>query len=345
MPVPRPISPQAAARIRRRLLGWYRRAARNLPWRGTRDPYRIWVAEIMLQQTRAAAVAPYYARFLARFPNVAALAAAGERQVLACWSGLGYYGRARRLRQAARLILRRGGFPKDSAGWRALPGVGDYTAAAIASIAFRRPRPALDGNGLRVLSRLAAEHGASSAARRRLEALAEGLLDREDPGGFNQALMDLGATLCTPRRPQCPRCPLAQDCEARRLGLEGELPRRQRRPATLARTRTLLLIERDGALLLRKLGRGRLKGFWELPEAGSMPEARLRRRLGEFRHGITRYDYRIEVWEAALEGAPPGARWFPRDRLAEWPVSTATRKALALAEDRAAASLRRPAVS
>jgi len=300
----------------------------------------------MLQQTRAAAVAPYYARFLARFPNVAALAAAGEQQVLACWSGLGYYGRARRLRQAARRILRRGGFPKDYAGWRALPGVGNYTAAAIASIAFRRPRPALDGNGLRVLARLAGEQEAlnAAAARRRLQALAEELLDRADPGGFNQALMDLGATLCTPRGPQCPRCPLARDCQARQLGLEGELPRRQRRPATWIQSRTLLLVARDGALLLRRIGRGRLKGFWELPEASGIPEARLRRRLGEFRHRITRYDYRIEVWEAVLEGTPPGGRWRPLGRLAELPLSTATRKALALAEDCAAGSTGRPAV-
>jgi len=183
----------------------------------------------MLQQTRVAVVIPYYRRFVKRFPNVQALAAAREEDVLALWSGLGYYSRARNLHKAARQVAA-GGLPRDSESLRALPGVGAYTAAAIASIAFNQPRAVLDGNVLRVLSRLTEETGdvRSAAARKRLEQWAERLLERKAPGRFNQALMELGATVCLPRNPKCATCPIAADCLARRHGTQDRLPVRRR---------------------------------------------------------------------------------------------------------------------
>ena len=205
-------APGPAARIGRLLLAWYARGHRDLPWRDTRDPYRIWVSEIMLQQTRAQAVIPYYHRFLERFPSVEALAAAAEDEVLALWSGLGYYSRARNLRLAARQIVDSGGFPRSYEGIRGLPGIGDYTAAAVASIAFDLPYAVLDGNVLRVVARVANDAADISAARtrERFRAMAQGWLDAAiEPGHFNQALMELGATVCLPRKPLCLVCPLA----------------------------------------------------------------------------------------------------------------------------------------
>src|SRR3984885_2087066 len=194
-----------ASWIRRKLLEWYRKHKRDLPWRRTQDPYRIWISEVMLQQTRVAAVIPYYERFLTLFPNASALASAAEQNLLAAWAGLGYYSRARNLQKAARAIVELPRFPKDYAALRQLPGVGDYTAAAVASIAFGAPHAVLEGNVLRVLSRLVAERGdiKSQVVRRSLGALAETLLDRRRPGEFNQALMELGATVCLPKQPLC----------------------------------------------------------------------------------------------------------------------------------------------
>ena len=198
--------------ISRPLIAWYERVHRDLPWRRTSDPYRVWVSEIMLQQTRAQAVVPYFERFLDRFPTVDALAAAHEEDALALWSGLGYYSRARNLVRAARTIHAAGAFPDDRAGLRALPGVGDYTAAAIASIAFGRPHAVLDGNVLRVVARVendAAEIG-SARTRERFRAIAQAWLDPLRPGAFNQALMELGATVCLPKNPRCSACPLSR---------------------------------------------------------------------------------------------------------------------------------------
>src|SRR5690349_5158936 len=201
----------AGHRIAGLLGAWYARGHRDLPWRSTGDPYRIWVSEIMLQQTRAQAVIPYYERFLTRFPSVPALAAAKEDEVLALWSGLGYYSRARNLLRAARQIAAAGSFPSDYDAIRALPGIGDYTAAAVASIAFGRPHAVLDGNVLRVVARM--ENDAadirSSRTRERFREIAQSWLDPRDPGHFNQALMELGATVCLPRNPLCLVCPLA----------------------------------------------------------------------------------------------------------------------------------------
>ena len=312
---------------------WYQRERRDLPWRRNRDPYRIWISEIMLQQTRVAAAIPYYERFLERFPKVEALAAAREEEVLACWSGLGYYARARNLLRAARRIVETGGFPRDYESIRKLPGIGDYTAAAIVSIAFGLPRAALDGNAIRVLARLVEERGdtASAKTRKRLEVAAARLLDRKRPGEFNQALMELGATICLPRDPQCERCPLSASCQARRKGVERELPVKRRRAQSVRIAKTLLVIRKGGRLLLRKrdAGSARMGGFWELPEAELLPEAVLGGRVTTVGHTITNYRYRLSIVTATLRRAPRGFSWIETAELSRIPLSTATRKALA----------------
>src|SRR6516225_9136666 len=211
------LKPQTAnreERIAEALLAWYRRGHRDLPWRRTRDPFRIWVSEIMLQQTRAQAVIPYFERFLARFPDVESLARADEEEVLTLWSGLGYYSRARNLRGAAIVMRAAGGFPRDYAAIRQLPGVGEYTASAIASIAFGLPHAVLDGNVLRVVARVENDFSdiASPATRERFRSLVQKWLDQRYPGEFNQALMELGAMVCLPRNPSCLVCPLAACC-------------------------------------------------------------------------------------------------------------------------------------
>src|SRR5215469_4086677 len=199
--------------FRSRLLAWYGENARDLPWRKDRDPYRVWISEIMLQQTRVAAVIEHYHRFLRRFPTVGKLAAARESSVLAAWSGLGYYRRARMLHAAAKVVAYKlgGEFPRTSAGWRDLPGIGPYTAAAMASIAFDEPAAAVDGNVERVIERIAGD----GFSRRLLWKTAERLLDRDRPGDFNQAMMELGATVCTPRAPACVTCPVVELCLTR----------------------------------------------------------------------------------------------------------------------------------
>jgi A/G-specific adenine glycosylase len=320
--------------IRRRLLAWYRKHKRDLPWRRTEDPYRIWISEIMLQQTRVAAVLPYYARFLARFPDVEALAEAAEQDLLAAWAGLGYYSRARNLQKAAKKIVERGEFPRDHSSLRELPGVGEYTAAAVASIAFGLPHAVLDGNVARVLSRLAPELGdiKSDAVRKRLRANAEVLLDRKRPGEFNQALMELGATVCVPKRPLCERCPVRLYCEARKQGLENQLPVRGARPSAEQREKKLLVIEKAGKVLFwqRPAESSLLATFWELPEREQLPGAEVIDYAGAFRHTIVNTTYFVEVCRATVRSRPSGFRWLAKSRLLDVPVSTTARKALAL---------------
>ncbi len=242
------LSGQEIQQFRRDLLGWFAVHQRTLPWRETRDPYRIWVSEIMLQQTRVAAVIPYYQRFLGRFPDFRALASASEPELLGHWAGLGYYYRARNMQQAARLMQDRGSFPATYQDIRDLPGVGDYTAAAISSIAFDLPHAALDGNVLRVLSRVLEERTniASGPGRRRFAALAQRMLDSERPGAFNQAMMELGATVCLPKNPQCLLCPVAKFCRARASGMQNELPVKAVRTAMVQERRAVFWIERGG---------------------------------------------------------------------------------------------------
>jgi A/G-specific adenine glycosylase len=223
--------------FRKQLLGWFRQFQRDLPWRRTTDPYRIWLSEIMLQQTRVTAVIPYYERFLRRFPDVQALAAAAGEEVLRLWSGLGYYSRARNLQKAAQQIMAKHGgqFPARFEDALALPGIGNYTAAAILSIAYGKKLAVLDGNVARVLARLGAIHGDIREPQRwqRLQKTADGLLDVKSPGDWNQAMMELGATLCTPKSPQCLLCPVAQFCEGRKQGIAEFLPEKRRKRATV----------------------------------------------------------------------------------------------------------------
>ena len=323
------------APIQRALLDWFAQNAQDLPWRRTKDPYAVWVSEIMLQQTRVAAVVPYYQRFLDRFPGVASLADAPEDALLALWSGLGYYSRARNMRKAAGQIVELGGFPAGYDAIRRLPGVGDYTAAAVASIAFGLPHAVLDGNVLRVLSRVSADSGdiRSSITKDRLRGLAGRLLDRKRPGAFNQAMMELGATLCLPRAPKCPDCPISRFCEALRLGKQDVLPAKSRPAAQVRETKTLLWIERKGSLLLwKRTGQGRMRGFWELPDATQLPGAAVLATIGKFRHSITRYDITVTVVSARLRRVPGGFCWVPMDRADKFPLSTMTRKALACSQ-------------
>ena len=310
------------------LIDWYRAHRRDLPWRRTADPYAIWISEIMLQQTRVAAVIPYYEKFLAAFPDAAALAAAPEEQVLAQWAGLGYYSRAHNLQKACKILATLPAFPCDYSTMRALPGIGDYTAAAISSIAFGLPHAAVDGNVRRVVVRLTNNDDADAQSH------ADRLLDREDPGRWNQAMMELGATVCTPRDPQCGACPLAQFCGARRYGTAVLIPSKKIKPAPERLQRKLLLIEHRRRLLL--VPSVRVPGFWDLPE--KFPGAVRGVRIGEFRHTIQHRHYRFEVHTGVLRSAAaPGGeriRWAARQKLHEIPLSTTAKKALRCLKDR-----------
>ena len=320
------------------LVAWYRRGHRDLPWRRTADPYAIWVSEIMLQQTRAVAVIPYYLRFLERFPAVEALAAAPEDAVLALWSGLGYYSRARNLHRAARRVVELGGFPRGYERLRELPGIGDYTAAAVASIAFGERRAVVDGNVLRVVARVTGDASdiASPRTRERFREVAQGWMGRRDPAVFNQAMMELGATICLPRNPLCQACPVAAECRARAAGTAAQLPVKlgRRPPVQLA---GLLLVVRRGRRVLLRQREGhirRMAGFWDLPGPEDLPAAKPGVALGMFRHTITHHHYR---WTVAIARAPRAmpadARfgWFEAAQLMEIPLSTTARKGLKLA--------------
>jgi A/G-specific adenine glycosylase len=306
------------AAIRKQLARWYRRNKRDLPWRRTSDPYAIWISEIMLQQTRVAAVIPYYERFLGRFPRPEDLALAPEAEVLAMWAGLGYYSRARNLQKAAGQIVEAGRFPRDYTGIQALSGVGDYTAAAVASIAFGLPYAAIDGNVRRVVCRLTGQPEPDMARE------AAALLDRRQPGQSNQALMELGALVCLPREPRCGECPVKLVCAAHRLGRQAELPVPRKKTASVRRERTLLVIRRRGHILL--IPSARVRGFWELPEP--FEGARQGARLGSFRHAITTSQYLFEVREAKTAILPRGSQWWDESQLGKIPFSTASKKAL-----------------
>jgi A/G-specific adenine glycosylase len=321
-----PILPPAAP-----LLDWYDRHRRTLPFRsrdGRPDPYQVWLSEVMLQQTTVAAVGPRFDRFLARFPDVAALAAAPEAAVREEWAGLGYYARARNLHACARAVAAAGGFPSSVEGLRALPGIGPYTAAAVAAIAFGEPILPVDGNVERVVARLAAETTPLPQARPRLAALAGGFMAdaaaRARPGDFAQALFDLGATLCTPRTPACALCPWRGDCAAQRQGLQAELPRKAaKRPRPLRHGVHFLLRDAAGQLLLRRRPpQGLLGGMLELPgtpwrdtpwsTAEALPLAP-RAGLawvpvpGVARHGFTHFELEMQLLTAAVPLLAPAA--------------------------------------
>ncbi len=350
--------------ISARLLAWYGRAGRDLPWRRTRDPYRIWLSEIMLQQTGVAAVIPYYDRFLARFPEVAALAAAPVEEVIALWAGLGYYSRAQNLHAAARRVVERhgGAFPADLQALTELPGIGRSTAGAILAIAFDRPAPILDGNVRRVLARLFAleENPRRPAAERQLWGWAEALTPADRPHDYTQAIMDLGATVCTPRRPACERCPLEALCRARALGRQNDLPQKREKKAVPTVTRVALLLTRDGRFLVRRRPLcGMLGGLWEFPggevPVGETPAEAAAAQLGEFgaagpaeaaggvTHAYSHFRLDLHLFRAAAgrslqvaEGEE--SRWLTPAELADWPLHGAHKKALPLLTE----SSRRP---
>jgi A/G-specific adenine glycosylase len=308
--------------LRRTLLRWYDQHRRDLPWRREPDPYRVWVSEIMLQQTRVAAVLDHYARWMQRFPTVQDLAGAREQSVLAMWSGLGYYHRARRLHQAAKVIVRErnGELPTTAEAWRELPGIGRYTGAAIASIAFGESVAVVDGNVERVLDRMFCPTDNREGNWQRAEAL----LDRTRPGDFNQAVMELGATICTPRAPQCLICPLNYWCESR--GDELAKPRATRRRKELHYA--LACDGRSVLLVQRPHDAKRMAGMWELPELDAAPG---KQPLATFRHSITDTDYEVAIHpagDALIHSVNGNARWFSRKQWEKMALTGLTRKVL-----------------
>lgn len=322
--------PSETILFRRSLLEWYGRHRRDLPWRRLNDPYAIWVSEIMLQQTRVAAVIPFYERFLRRFPTFHELAAADESVLLTHWAGLGYYYRARNMQKAAQMMVASGRFPEKYENILALPGIGEYTAAAVGSISFGLPYPVVDGNVYRVLSRVAADpvNIASSKARSHFTRLAAELLDPADPGGFNQAVMELGATVCLPKRPMCLVCPVAGLCKARQAGTEDQFPVKSKPQKSVDETRVLYWVERDGCLLLwqRPDSSKLMPGFWELPEAAQLPFAKQSPPSARFRHGITFHNYEFLVSRTKADDIG-GCQFVELSRLDEMPLSTIVRKA------------------
>jgi len=314
--------------LARKLLDWYAHNARQLPWRGHPDAYAVWVSEVMLQQTRVETVIPYFERWMARFPTLASLAAASEQEALALWEGLGYYSRARNLHKAARIVAAEQGgqLPRDPASLRRLPGIGRYTAAAIASIAFGMDTATLDGNLKRVFARLfnVEEAADSPAGEKRLWALAEEHLPPGRAGDYNQALMDLGATLCLPRAPRCPLCPLGELCQARALGLQEARPVQTPKKEIPHHTVTAAVIRRAGRVLLAKRpAGGLLGGLWEFPggkvEPGESLPAALRREIreelaadihvgepfGVYRHAYTHFRITLHAFLCTLDGSEP----------------------------------------
>jgi A/G-specific adenine glycosylase len=348
--------PAIARALRRDLLRWYRREKRDLPWRASRDPYRIWISEAMLQQTRVETVIGYYGRFLARFPTVESLARAKPDDVLAVWSGLGYYRRARSLQEAARAIVERHGgrFPRSREELLELPGIGPYTAGAVASIAFDEPEPLVDGNVARVLSRVFALDGAPDSAGQRegLWSLAGDLVPERGAGQWNQALMEFGALVCTPRDPPCGRCPIATRCRALLQGRVGELPLRAVRAASIPVQVVVLAVRRQGRWLLeRRPAAGRMAGLWQLPTTEIHPvpargrdelvrgklfpirapkALRAGPTLCEVRHTITNHRIRAVVKRGTLSARRPPAplAWVSGRGLTALPLTGMTRKCL-----------------
>ena len=337
--------------LRRRLLTWYRRNRRDLPWRRSRDPYAIWVSETMLQQTQVKTVLPYYSRFMRSFPTVQSLARAPLQRVLRLWSGLGYYRRAENLHKAARRIVRQhdGIVPREYTELRALPGIGDYTAGALLSIAFGEKYPAVDGNVRRVLSRLFL-----TKSNQEVHSYAAKLAKTSQPGNLNQALMELGATVCTPKDPRCDGCPVASECRGR--AQSGPLPlSAQRAKLTFHEVAwPLAIVNHKGKILLRRRqANGLLAKLWELPgvetEPRTKPEAVIRQELrplsvaglvpqplGELRHSITNrrihapvLRYRWPINKAAPESKPEW-RWIAPTELHRYATSALTSKAVKL---------------
>jgi A/G-specific adenine glycosylase len=350
------VEPARRESLRASLLAWYDRQKRDLPWRRTRDPYAIWLSEVMLQQTQVATVIPYWERFLQRFPTVEALAAAPLPDVLAGWRGLGYYSRARNLHRAAQEIVSRfgGRLPSTAAELLSLPGFGRYTAGAVASIAFGEPAPLVDGNVARVLSRIFEVEGAPGdrAREARLWELATALVPGERPGDFNQALMEHGATVCRPENPLCLLCPVREECLAYLHGRVAELPPAKVRAAPKRMTLAVAVWTHEGRLLLaRRAEKGLFGGLWELPaaevqddtadpeSAAKLAEAlgtdvAVRGHLGTVRRQLTHRSLSLRLLRVTGQQHPTRApafqelRWCTPDEASSLGMSTAMHKAL-----------------
>jgi A/G-specific adenine glycosylase len=342
--------------FQRQLLRWYRRHKRALPWRRTSDPYLIWISEIMLQQTQVATVVPYFTRFVAAFPTLVALAEADEREVLRQWEGLGYYRRARQLHSAARVVVDRfrGEFPRDLDAARQLPGIGRYTAGAIVSIAFDMPAPILEANTVRLFSRLIALRDAphSSSAQQLLWRMAERVIPRRQCGVFNQALMELGSLLCTPRLPRCQECPVCDLCAAFRSGDQEQIPKARAKPRTEAVNEAAIAVCRGGKVLLRRCTTGeRWAGLWdflrfpvEARRGSALGRELLEKierhsgllveppsRIATLKHGVTRFRitldcYLTEPIDSKRKLAPGTWKWVRPIDLEQFPLSVTGRK-------------------
>ena len=341
-------------RMRPRLRNWYRRCARDLPWRRTRDPYAIWVSEIMLQQTQVATVIPYFERFLAALPDIESLAAAKEEQVLRLWEGLGYYRRARQLHRAAQWIVaeHQGEFPTAANAVRALPGIGRYTAGAILSISQDAREPILEANTIRLLSRWLAYDGdpASSNGQELLWRFAEQLLPNKAVGLFNQALMELGSEVCRPRDPDCDHCPAAELCATNREGLQAIIPRPKKKTRYEVVQHACVIVWRGPQVLLRHCGKDeRWSGLWDFPRfavqsrRGQTLDAELAEQvnrqtgirikpgaaLATLKHGVTRFRITLSCYQAEyLDGSrrKKDQRWVLPAELQEFPLSATGRK-------------------
>ncbi len=339
----------------RRLRAWFRKNARDLPWRRCKDPYRIWVSEIMLQQTQVATVVPYFERFMTRFPDVRSLAEADEQEVLRLWEGLGYYRRARQLHAAAQFIMHRhaGRFPRDSEDVQALPGIGRYTAGAILSIAHDDRLPILEANTIRLYSRLVAyrQDPRRSAGQQHLWSFAEFVLPVKAVGDVNQAMMELGSTICQPRQPACDRCPLESLCAARRLGIQESLPVRGKKTAYEPLSEAAVVVRHNGRVLLRQCAaEERWAGLWDFPRfavkesegEGLWEELRSNvqrltglsilpgSRLMTLRHGVTRFRITLICHEATVDQGrlrkDASLRWTRPSQLHELPLSVTGRR-------------------
>jgi A/G-specific adenine glycosylase len=340
---------QDARTLSHQLLDWYDRHARVMPWRvppadraaGIRpDPYRVWLSEVMLQQTTVAAVKDYFHRFTTRWPTVAALAAAEDAAVMGEWAGLGYYARARNLLKCARAVVAEHGgrFPETREALLTLPGIGPYTASAIAAIAFDEPATVVDGNVERVMSRLFHVETPLPAAKAELTALAERLTPAERAGDYAQAVMDLGATICTPRSPACGICPWVHACAARGAGVQAGLPRKSPKADTPLRRGTVWLGHRDGAILLeRRPERGLLGGMLGLPgdgwdgAGGPAPAEAEWQEVGEVRHTFTHFHLILRVMVAEVSGPITRGEWLARAAFRPADLPTVMRKAWDLA--------------
>lgn len=374
-PLFEPYDSSALTQFRRRLKSWYAKRARDLPWRNIGESYRVWISEIMLQQTTVATVVPYFERFITRFPSIHELARAEQDEVLRHWEGLGYYSRARNIHKTAKLLVEQsdGEFPQTTDELTALPGIGRYTAGAIMSFAFDRPGAIVEANTLRLYSRLLCleENPRATRGQKALWAFAEHLLPRKKIGPFNQSLMDLGATVCTPNDPNCPECPLLPHCRAAKTERQHEIPMAAQKPEISSVIEVSVAIRHEDHFLLRRYPEGqRWAGLWDfvrfplgddeplvptvgLTTASTVPKKlvshienavlnatgagiQLDRFLKELRHSVTRYRIRLLCFLATADHAIPepneNLQWVPAAQLDEYPLSTTGRKLAVLVQ-------------